>query len=50
MYKLWMFRYYKVLVEQIVEFAQNFDFLLKINESTEIWNRILFLFCHLKVK
>lgn len=27
-----------------------FDFLLKINESTEIWNRILFLFCDPNVK
>lgn len=27
-----------------------FDFLLKLNESTEIWNRILFLFCDPDVK
>lgn len=27
-----------------------FDFLLKLNESTEIWNRIVFLFCDPKVK
>lgn len=27
-----------------------FDFLLKLNESTEIWNRIPFLFCDPEVK
>ena len=27
-----------------------FNFLSKTNESTEIWNRILFLFCDLKIK